>query len=220
MTDITIDFARGPKRVALVVRGKMGPAHHPGAMEQHADAILSDGSPIGFFGEGNDGSLNSAGLGMKGVVYDYAQLRRKRRPYVDLDSAVAYGVVSTVLVIDVTNDQATKFDHYWTYLSGNPGSFNIVGGNCSSNASDSFMAAGILKDSIPWLDTPDNLYQQLTDRKPAGGSQSHTGYLGFNKKDTGGYVLVIRPYKLDPKVNTPDAQARGRSGSLGSGGST
>lgn len=37
--------------IGLVVRGKTGPDHHPGVMEQHADCILPNGAPIGFFGD-------------------------------------------------------------------------------------------------------------------------------------------------------------------------
>jgi hypothetical protein len=60
-------------KIALIVRGKINTNHEPGLLAQHADAILPDGSPIGFFGEGDgkSGSGASVGLGMEGVVYDY-----------------------------------------------------------------------------------------------------------------------------------------------------
>jgi hypothetical protein len=50
-------------QVGLIVRGKKSHAHKPDVMEQHADCILSNGAPVGFFGEGNNGSSNSIGMG-------------------------------------------------------------------------------------------------------------------------------------------------------------
>ena len=80
MSVIVVKFDTARKRIGLVVRGKHAPDHHPDKLGQHADVILADGAPIGFFGEGNDGSFNSIGLGMQGVVYDY-QLLLRHRPY-------------------------------------------------------------------------------------------------------------------------------------------
>ena len=76
MPDTIVGFTSGPKKVSLVVRGKQGPNHHPDKLDQHADCIRQNGAPIGFFGEGNDGSLNGIGLGMNGVVYDYNLFQR------------------------------------------------------------------------------------------------------------------------------------------------
>jgi len=55
--------------------GKISAADSPDLMNQHADCILEDGSPIGFYGEGNDQSGNRIGMRMTGIVYDYAMLR-------------------------------------------------------------------------------------------------------------------------------------------------
>lgn len=38
--------------VGLIVRGKCSQEHHPDNLDQHADCVLSNGAPIGFFGEG------------------------------------------------------------------------------------------------------------------------------------------------------------------------
>lgn len=74
-------------RIGLIVRGKFGPAHAPDLMAQHADVILPDGSPIGFFGEGpaysggslGSGSSNRSGMNLRGMVYDYELMRINRR---------------------------------------------------------------------------------------------------------------------------------------------
>jgi hypothetical protein len=215
MTDIVINFHQGTKRIGLIVRGKQGPNHHPDKLAQHADTVLADGSPEGFFGEGNDGSLNSIGLGMQGVVYDYDLLRINRPWYVDKSSAVTNRVVSTVLLIDVDQAGADKFKDAWDKMTTSPGDFNIVGGNCATHASAAFIAAGVVSKSIPWMDTPDNLYQQLVDTLPKGRVSSYTGFIGFTPNPLGGYDMEIVPYLASPAVNTPNP---GSSGSLSTAG--
>ena len=90
--------------------------------------------PEGFFGEGNDGSLNALGLGMQGVVCDYALLRLPRAIGASGKAcAVTNRVVSTVLMIDVDHPTADKFKDAWdTRRTTSPGDFNIVGGNCAT----------------------------------------------------------------------------------------
>jgi hypothetical protein len=176
--------------VGLIVRGKENHAHEPGLMEQHADCILSNGAPVGFYGEGNDGSSNSSGLGMQGIVYDFAQMQRKRRPYVDASSARGSKMLSTYLLVLVSAGEAKKFDDAWGVMTKSPGSFNILGGNCSTHASRAFQAAGILSGGIPGLDTPNNLYKQLCVEKK-GKLYGGSGYLGFAKMSSGGFQLEV-----------------------------
>jgi hypothetical protein len=78
-----------------------------------------------------------------------------------------------------------------------PGSFNIVGDNCSTHASKAFIDAGILTDGIPGLDTPDNLYRQLVTKLP-GKTTTMTGYIGFVPKASGGFDMKFRPYVMSP----------------------
>ena len=204
MPDVIVSFAAVPPRIGLVVRGKLSATHHPDLMAQHADAILSDGSPLGFYGEGNGGSANGIGMGMQGVVYDYQALRIQRPFYVNADSAMANRVVSTVLLVTVTAVQARAFADSWAAMTVHPGSFNIVGGNCSTHASAAFIAAGVLADGIPGLDTPDNLYGQIVNDIPAASLQSLTGYVGFSPAPAGGYRMVVKPYVDTPAVNRPN----------------
>ena len=215
MADIVIDFHTGTKKIGLIVRGKQAPDHHPDKLAQHADTVLADGSPEGFFGERNDGSFNSVGLGMEGIVYDYALLRINRPWYVDKAAAVTNRVVSTVLLIDVDQPTADKFKDAWDRMTKSPGEFNIVGGNCATHASAAFIAAGVISKTIPWMDTPDNLYQQLVDDLPAGRIVSYTGYIGFKTNPSGGYDMEIIPYIASPAVASPNP---GSSGSLSTAG--
>jgi hypothetical protein len=210
MPDTIVGFTSGPKKVSVVVRGKQGPNHHPDKLDQHADCILQNGAPIGFFGEGNDGSLNGVGLGMNGVVYDYPLFQRHRPQYVNLNMAVARRVVSTVLIIEVDQTTATKFDEAWWRMRTNPGSFDIVGNNCATHASAAFIYAGVVTSGIPWMDTPDNLYDQLVDQIPAGRRTSYTGFVGFIPS-SGGFTMEIRPYTPSPTVNSPNQGSWGGS---------
>lgn len=196
MPDIVMPMP--PNTVGLVVRGKKSATDDPDLLAQHADCILSDGSPIGFYGTGG-GSSGSVGLGMTGVVYDYPLLLVARPWYVDFASAVAYGALSTTLLVTVTAAQAAAFTAAWTTMKSSPGSFNIVGDNCSTHASKAFMDAGILPGGIPGLDTPDNLYKQLAKALP-GKTRSLSGYLGFVPKGGGGYDLKYRAYVMSPGV--------------------
>lgn len=183
--------------IGLVVRGKNSPSHDPGVMEQHADCILADGSPVGFFGDtgaassgrSGSGSWNSTGMNMRGVVYDYPLFKIHRPFYIDLAAAKKYSVKSTVLVITVTKAQASLFKDYWNKLKANPGSFYLLGHNCSTHASDAFIYAGVITGGIPGLDTPNNLYKQLVTSFTK--TASHSGFLGFTPRSGGGYEVVV-----------------------------
>ncbi len=210
MPDVIVGFSTGPKKIALVVRGKQGPDHHPGKLEQHADCIQQNGAPIGFFGQGNDSTLNSAGLSMNGIVYDYPLFQRHRPQYVDLNMAVARRVVSTALLVEVDQTTANKFNEAWWRMRTNPGTFDIVGNNCATHASAAFIYAGVLGSTIPWMDTPDNLYDQLVDTIPAGRRTSYTGFMGFTPVSTG-FTLQSRPYVPSPTVNSPNQGSWGGS---------
>jgi hypothetical protein len=217
MADATIKFDSSKPRIALVVRGKVSAEHHPDKSDQHADVILADGSPLGFYGEGNGASGNRIGMSMQGKVYDYETMRIERPYYVSVDSAVSNRVISTVLLINVTASQAAAFDKGWKAMALSPGVFNIVGGNCSTHASASLIEAGLLTDGIPGLDTPDRLYGQLVATLKPGALQSISGYIGFEAHPKGGFNLVVKPHLESPAVNRPNA---GTSGSLSTLGST
>lgn len=205
MTLTTLVFSGS--QVALIVRGKLSAAHEPDLMEQHADCVLSNGTPIGFYGEGNHGSsaggssgidkssrksaasFNSTGFGMSGVVYEYAELARFRANYVDAAIARGTGSICTMLVVTVSNAEAQAFDEAWSEMKKDPGSFHIVGANCSSHASQAFQKSGILAGGIPGLDTPNNLYRQLSTEKAAKVT-TYSGYAGFLPAGAGFSVTI------------------------------
>jgi hypothetical protein len=198
--------------IGLIVRGKQNDSHSPGNMEQHADCILPNGQPVGFFGGGGDASsgssgstlgssigswangpsisFNSTGINMKGNVAYHADMKRIRPMYIDSDLAKKYKVKSTVLLLQVSPTQAKLFSKYWAQLKLNPGAFNLLGGNCSTHASEAFMAAHIVSSGIPGLDTPNNLYKQLKEKYPAK-SRIFSGYIGAKHISGEKYDLVV-----------------------------
>lgn len=202
MTEKMITFS-GDK-VALIVRGKTSEDHSPGKMEQHADCARSDGSPVGYFGGDGAGSSESSGssggsgrgsamsafassailVGIEGQVYDLQEFQIKRPYYIDSGRAKTAGVVSTVLIVTVANGEATKFDEYWGSLKEDPGTFRLLGKNCSTRASGAFRHAGILSGGIPGLDTPNNLFKQLKAERPDR-CTSYSGYVGFQVAGNG-----------------------------------
>ena len=181
-----VPFAGGA--VGLIVRGKTSHAHSPGVLEQHADCILADGSPIGFFGEG-DAASGSSGLGLDGAVYDFEEFQQKRPFYVNGASARGLKIVSAVLRITASSTQAARFRTFWTRLDADPDTFNILGGNCSTRASSAFVHAGLLGGGIPGIDTPDNLWRQLCTIH-RGRVTAAYGYIDFQPKGEGFDVYV------------------------------
>lgn len=202
-------------KVALLVRGKTSDTHSPGLLSQHADCAKSDGSPVGLFAQGGGSSAKGSGsgqssgspgarnsastgykthaalIGIKGEVYDFEVFQQKRRLYVDMDYAKAYKSASTVLVVTVNNGEADKFDTYWSDLMEDPGTFRLLGSNCSTGASGAFRSAGILSAGIPGLDTPNNLYKQLVKERPDR-CTSYSGYVGFARMGNS-FALHVDP---------------------------
>ena len=199
-----IDFP--PNSVGLIVRGKQNDTHSPGLMEQHADCILASGGPVGFFGGEGDGSSgnsssgggsssvswNRSGLNMKGFVAYYPDYQRIRPFYVNIDQARKFKAVSTAIIVQVTSEQAQIFAQTWKNMKLSPGTFNILGGNCSTHASIAFVEAKILSGGIPGLDTPNNLYEQLKNKKKPK-YQIYSGYFGFKPNGFSGYDIYVEP---------------------------
>lgn len=189
-------------RIGYIVRGKSDADHDPSVFKQHADCVLSSGTCVGFFGEGRGWSFGSSdstggpsssgssGFGMRGTVYDMDLLKQNRLPYVNAFVAQAYGIQSTLLVINTTQKLAQAFDAEWESMQANPPSFWILGANCSTRASRAFRRSGILSGGIPGLDTPNNLYKQLVQTL-GHQTESHSGYIGFEEANQG-YTVVVQ----------------------------
>lgn len=127
---------------------------------------------------------------MIGMVAYHDDLKRIRPMYVDVRLAQKYKVKSTVLLLETTKSQGALFVQYWKNLHLNPGRFNIVGRNCSTHASNAFVAAKIVTSGIPGLDTPNGLYKQLK-AKYSGRMRVYSGYIGANHNGGDKYALVV-----------------------------
>ena len=159
--------------IGLVVRGKLNPKDNPFYISQHADCILSNGTPVGFFAPGRDntysgGSWSSgsalSGMDRKGSVFwgPEGYETQDRLFYVDLNNAEKENIVSTTLLLKVSHETAKRFDQFWLNLKKNPGRFDIVGDNCSTHAAEAFHYAGLISSSdMPGFDTPNNLYYDI-----------------------------------------------------------
>jgi hypothetical protein len=167
--------------VGLIVRGKYSKEHHPGVMEQHADVVVPSASgempTMGYFGQGG-GVSGGIGLGMEGISADLPWFLANRPQYVDLELAKLVDMRSSLILIKVTEKQATILTKYWADLKSDPGTFNILGANCSTAAAAGFEKARITKE-ISGLDTPDNLFEQL--RGQYKDAYMISGYYGYTR---------------------------------------
>lgn len=192
--------------VGLIVRGKWSRGHHPGVMAQHADIVMPGSGGMetrGFFGDqqrpgfgssassGSSGSgssgrgssagssiLDSIGLGMRGVVADFDWFLAHRPYYVDLELAKVMDVKSALILVKVSRSEAARLATSWDDLAADPGTFNILGQNCSTAAAAGFESAAIGRE-ISGLDTPDHLYEQLRERYHD--AYMISGYYGYTR---------------------------------------
>jgi len=153
------------KKIALIIRGKHSETHRPALWNQHADVILSDGSPAGFFARDAFMGSGSSGMFLDGMVFDYFDYAMRRKQYVDAGVARERGLVSTVCTLEVDDYTAQKFDYFWRNLQreaqAGEQSFWIAGKNCSTRAAQAFKYAGAMKGDIKGIDTPNRLFETL-----------------------------------------------------------
>jgi hypothetical protein len=171
------------KKIAIIIRGKHNIGHEPELLNQHADVVLSDGSPMGYFG--SEGYSPSVGMFMRGLVINYHEFSAiNREAYVDARVAKQQRVVSTICYFPVAPQQAKKFDQWWksndNLADGRNSnfSFSLLGNNCSSHANKALKHANIISGSIPGLDSPQNLFLQLKS-KFGSSFKCQSGYIGF-----------------------------------------
>jgi hypothetical protein len=184
-TRIESAVAGEPNKVwaGLIVRGKWSKEHAPGVMEQHADVVIPDASgkmrTRGYFGDqAVGGSSASIGMDIPGISADMAWFLANRTAYVDLELAKLVDMRSSLILLKVTRAQAAELDQYWEDLKKDPGTFYILGKNCSTAAAAGFEEAKLSKE-IVGLDTPDHLFQQL--RKQYKDAFMISGYYGYTR---------------------------------------
>lgn len=178
---ITLPFPN-QAHIALVVRHKPSRGRAPDG-EGHADVIMPSGAPAGFFVDAATEDAGTLGMDVPGQVYGYANFSARRPWYVNLADAAARNVFSGVLIIAVTALEARRFQGAWDAMRARPGTFSIIGLNCSTHAAMAFSLAGLVPREIPGLDTPDNLFHALLSRHRSR-CRDEYGYLGFQPRES------------------------------------
>lgn len=168
----------------------------------HVDVLLPGGAPVGFYtddtgpavtasrashiyGKGGQSGASSSGLaGLvrdRGHVWDYPQIAAYRPEYVNLSSARAKGCRSTIVVVNTTQTAARIVWAFWNAVSEDKSAiYNLWGGNCSSYAFESFVAADLLPDENliqHFFDTPNNLYKKVSEIN--GSQKPISGFVGI-----------------------------------------
>jgi hypothetical protein len=173
-------------------------------MEQHADVVIPDANgrmnTRGYFGDqagrGSSGSGGSIGMGLPGISADMGWFLQHRTEYVDLELAKLNDVKSSLILVKATRQQAAELTQYWDRLKSDPGTFYILGKNCSTAAAAGFERAHITGE-INGLDTPDNLFQQLRAQYPD--AYMISGYYGYTrigrtyKQGGNGHYIIDNP---------------------------
>ncbi|MCL4436310.1 MAG: DUF4157 domain-containing protein [Thaumarchaeota archaeon] len=187
--------------VGLIVRGKWSKEHHPGVMEQHADVVVPSAAgemkTVGYFGDVGTGSSASSGMGLQGISADMNWFLTYRPYYVDLELAKLVDMKSSLILIKATQSQADTLSKYWEDLKADPGTFYILGANCSTAAAAGFEKASVTKE-ISGLDTPDNLFEQL--RSEYKDAYMISGYYGYIKAGRKWAMVGGSPSLVDPGV--------------------
>ncbi|MDA7418375.1 hypothetical protein PGB34_18560 [Xenophilus arseniciresistens] len=214
MTDIRWNLSSegslGPPRyrIGLVVRGMERPGVAP-LLEGHADCVLSTGEPVGFYADeaSTSGSAELSSRGatstIVGSVYGYREMSVRRPHYVSGRSGGGFSI-STLLAIEVSDDERGRFERAWLAMRVNPGLFGIVGLNCATHAGYAFSAAGLLTASslfggdratreVRGPDTPTHLFLQLLSGPAHSRCAVYTGGISFTPGRSGGFDLAYTP---------------------------
>jgi hypothetical protein len=187
------------EQIGLIVRGQQAPDDRPFSFMTHADAMLSTGEPVGYYGDESQG-YGTAGMGMDGTVYRYDDLLQqdKRRGYVDGQTAREQSSPSTLCTLPVTPQQAEDFDGWWEDMEqstqeGDTESFSIMGDNCAGHAAEAFAAAGLIRSGeLPGFDTPLGL-EDLLRAEHGDALKCESGFLDFQPGQDGGFEHRMAP---------------------------
>lgn len=183
-----VGFSMNECNVGYIVRGK--PSRYranvlPLDEPIHADCILPNGSIAGYAYDDesyyNGNRLSQYKLkGLEGKI----SLNEEVLPhYRDVEKAVRYKVLSSILVIKVSRYEANIFYNYWKELFESMPKYNRAFNNCATICYGAFKKAGLLSGMIPPV-TPNKLHSAILKKF---GNQEHyklinkTGFFGVEK---------------------------------------
>jgi hypothetical protein len=155
---------------------------HPEEDPIHTDCILPNGNIIGYAYADNS-FYDASGLAQKKLRGLQAKVyvdNEHVQHYWDMERAKKLGMLSTFLLIRVTDKQAESFKNYWDNLRENTPQYNLLPKNCSILCYEAFKAATILTKGILTPVTPSRVYLALIKEHSAAQKINiQTGYFGI-----------------------------------------
>lgn len=123
---------------------------------------------------------------IKGEVRNYNDLVGLRQHYISVEAAqnaehdgeTGLKIVTDLVRIRVTREQADKLRQGWYELKRNPPDFKLLGHNCATRLNDIFAQAGILPAGLPGVDKPEKVLQAIEKYYPD--MTIKRGYFGIN----------------------------------------
>jgi len=162
---------------------------------------------IGYYGYGgNGGSYNGVGMGLTGHLNwgynDWLNGPTARPQYVN---GPAGGVLSTICQVMVCPSQIAQMNAAAQAMQANPGTFNMLGGNCSTHACSILGAGGVMQSGISGINNPQNLQDQLVSGYNA------NCFTGYTQMDNAGNVTITQAGAAPVGTPTPGAGGGGYS---------
>jgi hypothetical protein len=178
----------GPGEIGLACRYKAGPTARSTDEGGHADAILPNGVPVGYYARTRrDRRLAILAPGM---VRDHRSLLRDRPEYMLADDARARRCPTTFCLVDVGPRAALRFARIWDELTERPPYFVAVGGNCAQVIARALVEVGAMPRRWPPPGSPDALFRALHRARPD--ARIATGFAEFVPEGDG-YVIRLDP---------------------------
>lgn len=194
---MSLELRLNSNQVGIAVRYKDAP-NVPTKGFGHIDVILPGGGPIGFYGKGDGPTASASAVSglvrSGGFVLDYPLLTTQRPEYVNLNSARAKPCRTTIVVVNTTPIAAAMVSAFWNAVSGDKNAiYNLWGGNCSSYALESLVAADLLPDESViehFSDTPDKVFEKVSGMTASG--KPISGFVGFVPLGGDNFKIVIQ----------------------------
>jgi hypothetical protein len=179
----------GPDEIGIACRYKAGPGVRSTDEGGHADAILPNGVPIGYYARTKrDRRLAIIAPGM---VKRGEALRAHRPEYMDAAGAHARRCPTTFAIIPVGAARAAAFAREWERLAAQPPHFFAIGGNCAQVIHGALVRAGALPRRLLAPGSPDALFRAVHRAHPE--ARIASGFASFVADAAGGYRIELLP---------------------------
>jgi RHS repeat-associated protein len=144
----------------------------------HIDLAIPGTGMVGFYGAPNGKWGNGVGMRMTGYFNNTpAEWNRPGIGRPAYAAGAAGGVLSTICEVKVCPADAAKMGADFKKRKAAPGTFNLVGRNCSTQGANILGAGGVLPGGIPGTDNPQNLIDALVKKH---GAKCFNGFTAVN----------------------------------------